>query len=172
MEKHRKNCPFYIWLLTNNYLSLESLSFHLQVWNCVQGRADLSVPPFQPLPSPAIARAPPWGAGKGFNPALLNSLNYRKENLEFSWFSPNFLPSCSPQLCYLYTDLYKQTNSKETRRVFLELYQFFLDRAAVGSTCFPHFHTCPASWLWPFSTQPALQKNKGVKALQNTSFLK
>uniref|UniRef100_A0A8B9PTW7 Rho guanine nucleotide exchange factor 12 n=1 Tax=Apteryx owenii TaxID=8824 RepID=A0A8B9PTW7_APTOW len=33
-------------------------------------------------------------------------------------------------LCYLYTDLYKQTNSKETRRVFLEFYQFFLDRAA------------------------------------------
>lgn len=33
-------------------------------------------------------------------------------------------------LCYLYTDLYKQTNAKETRRVFLEFYQFFLDRAA------------------------------------------
>uniref|UniRef100_A0A8B9T094 Rho guanine nucleotide exchange factor 12 n=1 Tax=Anas platyrhynchos TaxID=8839 RepID=A0A8B9T094_ANAPL len=33
-------------------------------------------------------------------------------------------------LCYLYTDLYKQTNSKETRRVFLEFYQFFLDRTA------------------------------------------
>nr|XP_008162754.1 rho guanine nucleotide exchange factor 12 isoform X3 [Chrysemys picta bellii] len=33
-------------------------------------------------------------------------------------------------LCYLYTDLYKQTNSKETRRVFLEFNQFFLDRAA------------------------------------------
>ncbi|NXJ90000.1 ARHGC factor, partial [Corythaixoides concolor] len=33
-------------------------------------------------------------------------------------------------LCYLYADLYKQTNSKETRRVFLEFYQFFLDRAA------------------------------------------
>ncbi|XP_059575648.1 rho guanine nucleotide exchange factor 12 isoform X1 [Alligator mississippiensis] len=33
-------------------------------------------------------------------------------------------------LCYLYADLYKQTNSKETRRVFLEFNQFFLDRAA------------------------------------------
>ncbi|KAL1782305.1 rho guanine nucleotide exchange factor 12 isoform X2 [Sigmodon hispidus] len=33
-------------------------------------------------------------------------------------------------LCYLYSDLYKQTNSKETRRVFLEFHQFFLDRAA------------------------------------------
>uniref|UniRef100_A0A8C3L6F3 Rho guanine nucleotide exchange factor 12 n=1 Tax=Chrysolophus pictus TaxID=9089 RepID=A0A8C3L6F3_CHRPC len=33
-------------------------------------------------------------------------------------------------LCYLYSDLYKQTNAKETRRVFLEFYQFFLDRAA------------------------------------------
>ncbi|KAM4702657.1 rho guanine nucleotide exchange factor 12 isoform 2-T2 [Rhinophrynus dorsalis] len=33
-------------------------------------------------------------------------------------------------LCYLYGDLYQQTNSKETRRVFLEFNQFFLDRAA------------------------------------------
>ncbi|XP_067420980.1 rho guanine nucleotide exchange factor 12 isoform X2 [Emydura macquarii macquarii] len=41
-----------------------------------------------------------------------------------SQFDPTML------LCYLYTDLYKQTNSKETRRVFLEFNQFFLDRAA------------------------------------------
>uniref|UniRef100_A0A6I8N9R3 Rho guanine nucleotide exchange factor 12 n=1 Tax=Ornithorhynchus anatinus TaxID=9258 RepID=A0A6I8N9R3_ORNAN len=33
-------------------------------------------------------------------------------------------------LCYLYAELYKQTNSKETRRIFLEFHQFFLDRAA------------------------------------------
>ncbi|XP_007422937.1 rho guanine nucleotide exchange factor 12 isoform X1 [Python bivittatus] len=33
-------------------------------------------------------------------------------------------------LCYLFADLYKQTNSKETRRVFAEFNQFFLDRAA------------------------------------------
>ncbi|XP_062053191.1 rho guanine nucleotide exchange factor 12 isoform X2 [Lepus europaeus] len=33
-------------------------------------------------------------------------------------------------LCYLYSDLYKQTSSKETRRVFLEFHQFFLDRSA------------------------------------------
>ncbi|KAG8434624.1 hypothetical protein GDO86_012838 [Hymenochirus boettgeri] len=33
-------------------------------------------------------------------------------------------------LCYLYGDLYQQTNSKEMRRVFLEYNQFFLDRAA------------------------------------------
>uniref|UniRef100_A0A670KDW0 Rho guanine nucleotide exchange factor 12 n=1 Tax=Podarcis muralis TaxID=64176 RepID=A0A670KDW0_PODMU len=33
-------------------------------------------------------------------------------------------------LCYLFADLYKQTNSKETRRVFSEFNQFFLDRAA------------------------------------------
>uniref|UniRef100_A0A2K6NKT2 Rho guanine nucleotide exchange factor 12 n=1 Tax=Rhinopithecus roxellana TaxID=61622 RepID=A0A2K6NKT2_RHIRO len=33
-------------------------------------------------------------------------------------------------LCYLYSDLYKHTNSKETRRVFLEFHQFFLDRSA------------------------------------------
>ncbi|XP_061448356.1 rho guanine nucleotide exchange factor 12 isoform X2 [Rhineura floridana] len=33
-------------------------------------------------------------------------------------------------LCYLFADLYKQTNSKETRRVFIEFNQLFLDRAA------------------------------------------
>ncbi|NP_001082763.1 Rho guanine nucleotide exchange factor 12 S homeolog [Xenopus laevis] len=33
-------------------------------------------------------------------------------------------------LCYLHADLYQQTNSKETRRVFMEFNQFFLERAA------------------------------------------
>ncbi|XP_018081259.1 rho guanine nucleotide exchange factor 12 isoform X2 [Xenopus laevis] len=33
-------------------------------------------------------------------------------------------------LCYLYADLYQQTNSKESRRVFMEFNQFFLERAA------------------------------------------
>uniref|UniRef100_A0A803TEB5 Rho guanine nucleotide exchange factor 12 n=1 Tax=Anolis carolinensis TaxID=28377 RepID=A0A803TEB5_ANOCA len=33
-------------------------------------------------------------------------------------------------LCYLFADLYKQTNSKETRRVFAEFNQFFLDKSA------------------------------------------
>nr|XP_020455795.1 rho guanine nucleotide exchange factor 12 isoform X2 [Monopterus albus] len=36
----------------------------------------------------------------------------------------------SPVLCYLYADFYKQTNSKETRRVFLDLHTFFIDRGA------------------------------------------
>ncbi|XP_069597884.1 rho guanine nucleotide exchange factor 12 isoform X3 [Ranitomeya imitator] len=36
----------------------------------------------------------------------------------------------APLLCYLYGDLYQQTNPKETRRVFLEFYQFFLERTA------------------------------------------
>ncbi|KAM4016384.1 rho guanine nucleotide exchange factor 12 isoform 2-T3 [Anomaloglossus baeobatrachus] len=36
----------------------------------------------------------------------------------------------TPLLCYLYGDLYQQTNPKETRRVFLEFYQFFLERTA------------------------------------------
>lgn len=50
---------------------------------------------------------------------------------DFSLFlSFPFLPIL--QLCYLYSDLYKQTNSKETRRVFLEFHQFFLDRSAVS----------------------------------------
>eukprot|EP00064_Thunnus_orientalis_P007690 superscaffoldBa00000869_g7712 len=36
----------------------------------------------------------------------------------------------APVLCYLYADLYKQTNSKETRRVFMDLHTFFIDRGA------------------------------------------
>ncbi|KAJ3591004.1 hypothetical protein NHX12_008951, partial [Muraenolepis orangiensis] len=36
----------------------------------------------------------------------------------------------SPLLCYLYADLYKQTNSKETRRIFMDLHTFFIDRGA------------------------------------------
>uniref|UniRef100_A0A7N9APZ8 Rho guanine nucleotide exchange factor (GEF) 12a n=1 Tax=Mastacembelus armatus TaxID=205130 RepID=A0A7N9APZ8_9TELE len=36
----------------------------------------------------------------------------------------------APVLCYLYADLYKQTNSKETRRVFMYLHTFFIDRGA------------------------------------------
>ncbi|XP_073416828.1 rho guanine nucleotide exchange factor 12 isoform X2 [Dendrobates tinctorius] len=36
----------------------------------------------------------------------------------------------APLLCYLYGDLYQQTNPKEMRRVFLEFYQFFLERTA------------------------------------------
>uniref|UniRef100_M4A352 Rho guanine nucleotide exchange factor 12 n=1 Tax=Xiphophorus maculatus TaxID=8083 RepID=M4A352_XIPMA len=36
----------------------------------------------------------------------------------------------APVLCYLHTELYKQTNSKETRRVFMDLHNFFMDRGA------------------------------------------
>uniref|UniRef100_A0A674MVM1 Rho guanine nucleotide exchange factor (GEF) 12a n=1 Tax=Takifugu rubripes TaxID=31033 RepID=A0A674MVM1_TAKRU len=36
----------------------------------------------------------------------------------------------APVLCYLYADFYKQTNSKETRRVFMDLHNFFIDRGA------------------------------------------
>ncbi|XP_028320102.1 rho guanine nucleotide exchange factor 12 isoform X2 [Gouania willdenowi] len=36
----------------------------------------------------------------------------------------------APLLCYLYADLYKQTNSKETRRVFMDFHSFFIDRGA------------------------------------------
>ncbi|XP_048837429.1 rho guanine nucleotide exchange factor 12-like isoform X3 [Brienomyrus brachyistius] len=42
----------------------------------------------------------------------------------FSQFDP------APLLCYLYAELYKQTNSKETRRVFMELHSFFMERGA------------------------------------------
>uniref|UniRef100_A0A4W5MA13 Rho guanine nucleotide exchange factor 12 n=1 Tax=Hucho hucho TaxID=62062 RepID=A0A4W5MA13_9TELE len=36
----------------------------------------------------------------------------------------------APLLCFLYADLYKQTNSKETRRIFMDFHTFFMDRAA------------------------------------------
>ncbi len=43
-----------------------------------------------------------------------------------------------PQLCYLYADFYKQTNSKETRRVFMDLHTFFIDRGAVSTVFVLH----------------------------------
>lgn len=36
----------------------------------------------------------------------------------------------APLLCYLFSELYKQTNSKETRRLFTELHTIFMDRTA------------------------------------------
>ncbi|KAF5899837.1 rho guanine nucleotide exchange factor 12-like isoform X1, partial [Clarias magur] len=36
----------------------------------------------------------------------------------------------APLLCYLYAELYKQSNSKETRRIFGELHSTFMDRSA------------------------------------------
>ncbi|XP_042560291.1 rho guanine nucleotide exchange factor 12-like isoform X2 [Clupea harengus] len=36
----------------------------------------------------------------------------------------------APLLCYLYAELYKNTNSKETRRVFMDFLNIFIDRAA------------------------------------------
>uniref|UniRef100_A0A8C3A0D1 Rho guanine nucleotide exchange factor 12 n=1 Tax=Cyclopterus lumpus TaxID=8103 RepID=A0A8C3A0D1_CYCLU len=44
----------------------------------------------------------------------------------------------APVLCYLYADFYKQTNSKETRRVFMDLLTFFIDRGAVSTVFVPH----------------------------------
>ncbi|XP_033970966.1 rho guanine nucleotide exchange factor 12 isoform X3 [Trematomus bernacchii] len=42
----------------------------------------------------------------------------------FSQFDP------APVLCYLYADFYKQTNSKETRRVFMDFHNFFIASGA------------------------------------------
>ncbi|KAI5620817.1 rho guanine nucleotide exchange factor 12 isoform X3 [Silurus asotus] len=36
----------------------------------------------------------------------------------------------APVLCYLYADLYKLTNSKETRRIFMDFFTFFIDKGA------------------------------------------
>ncbi|XP_072530469.1 rho guanine nucleotide exchange factor 12 isoform X2 [Salminus brasiliensis] len=36
----------------------------------------------------------------------------------------------APLLCYLYAELYKQSNSKETRRLFIDLHATFMDRTA------------------------------------------
>nr|XP_020454230.1 rho guanine nucleotide exchange factor 12-like isoform X2 [Monopterus albus] len=36
----------------------------------------------------------------------------------------------APLLCYLYADMYKQTSSKESRRIFMEFHSLFMDRTA------------------------------------------
>ncbi|KAK1787561.1 hypothetical protein P4O66_016052 [Electrophorus voltai] len=36
----------------------------------------------------------------------------------------------APLLCYLYAELYKHSSSKETRRLFLDIHTFFMDRTA------------------------------------------
>ncbi|XP_036392087.1 rho guanine nucleotide exchange factor 12-like isoform X2 [Megalops cyprinoides] len=36
----------------------------------------------------------------------------------------------APLLCFLYAELYKQAGSKDTRRIFMDLHSFFMDRAA------------------------------------------
>jgi len=59
-------------------------------------------------------------------------------------------------LCYLYSDLYKQTNSKETRRVFLEFHQFFLDRSAVSYQLILYNLCCSTLSYWtPTSSLPS-----------------
>lgn len=74
---------------------------------------------------------------------------------DFSLFlSFPFLPLL--QLCYLYSDLYKQTNSKETRRVFLEFHQFFLDRSAVSYQLILYNLCCSMLSYWtPTSSLPS-----------------
>lgn len=55
------------------------------------------------------------------------------------------------QLCYLYADLYKQTNSKETRRIFMDIFTSFIDRGAVSKTRHHtrvlKVHPCCQSWI-------------------------
>ncbi|KPP76217.1 rho guanine nucleotide exchange factor 12-like [Scleropages formosus] len=43
----------------------------------------------------------------------------------------------APLLCYLYADLYKQVNAKETRRMFVDFCSFFMDRTAVSEARHP-----------------------------------
>nr|XP_023672049.1 rho guanine nucleotide exchange factor 12 isoform X3 [Paramormyrops kingsleyae] len=45
----------------------------------------------------------------------------------------------APLLGYLYAELYKQTTSKDTRRVFLDLCTFFMDRTANLKVAVPEF---------------------------------
>ncbi|XP_066514756.1 rho guanine nucleotide exchange factor 12 isoform X3 [Hoplias malabaricus] len=44
-----------------------------------------------------------------------------------------------PLLCYLFTELYKQSNSKETRRLFQELHTIFMDRTAHLKVAVPDY---------------------------------
>uniref|UniRef100_A0A8C2ZYR0 Rho guanine nucleotide exchange factor 12 n=1 Tax=Cyclopterus lumpus TaxID=8103 RepID=A0A8C2ZYR0_CYCLU len=54
----------------------------------------------------------------------------------------------APVLCYLYADFYKQTNSKETRRVFMDLLTFFIDRGAVSTVFVPHCEIWATLHTW------------------------
>lgn len=65
-------------------------------------------------------------------PAALISVDDRLAKVDAKTAPPNPPSPFIPQLCYLYADFYKQTNSKETRRVFMDLHTFFIDRGAVS----------------------------------------
>lgn len=50
------------------------------------------------------------------------------------------------QLCYLYADMHKQTNAKESRRFFMEFHSLFMDRTAVS------FFFSSSDWFLLFYT--------------------
>uniref|UniRef100_A0A4W5M8F5 DH domain-containing protein n=1 Tax=Hucho hucho TaxID=62062 RepID=A0A4W5M8F5_9TELE len=71
----------------------------------------------------------------------------------------------APLLCFLYADLYKQTNSKETRRIFMDFHTFFMDRAAVRHTLRRRPELIPEELHRPYiqllqdTLQPDIQRN-------------
>ncbi|XP_067093468.1 LOW QUALITY PROTEIN: rho guanine nucleotide exchange factor 1 [Osmerus mordax] len=44
---------------------------------------------------------------------------------------------CAPLLCFLHAELFKNTNTKETRKQFVEFYNTFLDKGAILRVCVP-----------------------------------
>lgn len=63
-----------------------------------------------------------------FNESLLHAYGLVSDQMSHIIKAP-LIFLLTPQLCYLYAELYKQTSSKETRRILMDT--FFIDKTAV-----------------------------------------
>ncbi|KAJ7996852.1 hypothetical protein DPEC_G00222820 [Dallia pectoralis] len=73
----------------------------------------------------------------------------------------------APLLCYLYADLYKQTNSKETQRIFTDFQSFFMDRRANLRVAVPEFIASEIERRRP-EPIPEEQHRQHIQLLQDT----
>ncbi|XP_036435722.1 rho guanine nucleotide exchange factor 12 isoform X3 [Colossoma macropomum] len=76
----------------------------------------------------------------------------------------------APLLCYLYVELYKQSNSKETRRLFIDLHTFFMDRTAHLKVAVPDSISADLDRRRPELIPEEIQKQY-VQQLQETLLL-
>ncbi|KAM9441062.1 rho guanine nucleotide exchange factor 12 isoform 2-T2 [Clarias gariepinus] len=73
----------------------------------------------------------------------------------------------APLLCYLYAELYKQSNSKETRRIFGELHSTFMDRSAPLKVAVPDSISADMD-RWKPDLIPEDIQRQHVQQLQDT----
>uniref|UniRef100_A0AAR2JML4 Rho guanine nucleotide exchange factor (GEF) 12a n=1 Tax=Pygocentrus nattereri TaxID=42514 RepID=A0AAR2JML4_PYGNA len=76
----------------------------------------------------------------------------------------------APLLCYLYAELYKQSNSKDTRRLFIDLHTFFMDRTAHLKVAVPDSISADLDRRRPELIPEEIQKQY-VQQLQDTLLL-